>query len=1021
MSKSDWCLWLRWRSVAILLLFIFAVGLRAQAQLPGDSLPRNTDPSSSNADDSLPPSTDQTSSPYTNSPYATSSGLQRRAAEADWSLPASRILDLLQQRPEIGVELKQLLAEKLRAAGLPLQDDGISDEMLYRRITGDPSFRSSATLLLETRGYVTAEDLREAPGLERTTPNSRVDDPLSSQTGLMPGDSYSGSGRMRGDLDTVTPLDRANLSDLDLSQQLENQQLTPRQSSPYAAQQTQRPYESPDGSQGRSPAMSAQSRIEKDRTKTDSGPDLLHKPTPYNLLALHDLYTQVPAQQQTITRFGADVFLRRGAMGQPTSSSAQVSALDLPIGPDYVLGPGDGLTIAIWGGVSQTLTRVVDSSGKITLPEVGPVGLAGMKLGQAQESLQRILAPQFRSAHVDVTLARLRTVRVYVVGDVQRPGAYDLHSLSSPLNALYAAGGPTSVGSLRTLRHMRGATVVSELDLYDFLLHGIRIPTQQLQDGDTILVPPAGPQITVTGSVKRPAIYELKGETKLSEVLDDAGGIQVSAALRHISVERIAANDHRETLRIGAASDALPALHHALETFAVMDGDKVVVAPIVPWSNSTVYLTGHVVRPGRVPYQDEMTLTDVIRSYQDLLPEPSEHGEIIRLMPPDLRPETIEFNLTDALAGKTAVPLRPLDTIRISGRYESDAPKVTVRGEVLRPGIYSLSSGMTAGELVKMAGGFTRGALRSDADLASYEIEDGKAISGRRATVAIGEAVERSGGQGDPPLKPGDVLTVHQVTGWNDIGASVRVNGEVAYPGTYGLQEGEKLSSVLRRAGGFRATAYPTGAILLRLQVRDLEEKSRAELIHQIETTSVAAQIGTNVSGSDQAQTLQLLQQQQEQVLQRLRSQPASGRLVIRINADIGSWENTPADIELRAGDVLIIPKRPGFVLVSGQVYNASAITYVPHETAGWYLKHSGGSTDFANNKEIFIIRANGDVIGRRSNSWYQGDVLATRLDPGDVIVVPQKIVGGSMFWKNMLTTAQLFSSIAIPLAIAGI
>jgi protein involved in polysaccharide export with SLBB domain len=677
--------------------------------------------------------------------------------------------------------------------------------------------------------------------------------------------------------------------------------------------------------------------------------------------------------------------------------------------------------ISIWGGMSQTLPRTLDSTGKIVLPEVGPVSLAGMKLGDAQAMLQRVLAPQFRSAHVDVTLARLRTVRVYVVGDVRRPGAYDLHSLSSPLNALYAAGGPTNVGSLRTLRHLRGAAVVDEIDLYDFLLRGIRAPAKPLQDGDTILVPPAGPQVAVTGSVKRPAIYELKGETKLSEVLDDAGGVKVTAALRHVSVERIAANDHRETLRIGTPSDGIPELHQAIENFAVMDGDRVTVAPIVPWSDRAIYVEGHVVRPGRVPYQDDMTLTDVIRSYQDLLPEPSEHGEIVRLMPPDLRPETIEFNLTDALAGKVAVPLLPLDTIRISGRYESDAPKVTVRGEVLRPGIYSLSNGMTAGELVKMAGGFTRSALRSDADLASYEVQNGTAVTSRRTTIAIGDAVLRSGGPGDPPLKAGDVLTVHQVTGWNDIGASIKINGEVAYPGTYGLQEGEKLSSVLRRAGGFRDTAYPAGAILLRIQVRDLEEKSRAELIRQIETTSVAAKLGPNLSGGDEAQTLQFLNQQQEQVLQRLRSQRASGRLVIRISADIGSWENTPADIEMRSGDVLMIPKRPGFVLVSGQVYNATALTFVPNQTAAWYLKRSGGSTELASNKDIFIVRANGDVIGRRSHGRFEGGVLSTRMDAGDVIVVPQKIIGGGLFWRNLLTVAQLATGVAIPLAIAGI
>jgi protein involved in polysaccharide export with SLBB domain len=166
---------------------------------------------------------------------------------------------------------------------------------------------------------------------------------------------------------------------------------------------------------------------------------------------------------------------------------------------------------------------------------------------------------------------------------------------------------------------------------------------------------------------------------------------------------------------------------------------------------------------------------------------------------------------------------------------------------------------------------------------------------------------------------------------------------------------------------------------------------------------------------------MQLIQQQQEQILSRLRSQPATGRLVIHITSDIDSWAGTAADIEVRRGDVLRIPKRPGFVLVSGQVYNASAITYAPGKTAGWYLQHSGGATGVANRKEIFIIRANGSVAGRRSGEWYSHDVLSTHLQPGDVVVVPQKIIGASLFWRNLLSTAQIASSIAITTALAGL
>jgi protein involved in polysaccharide export with SLBB domain len=409
-------------------------------------------------------------------------------------------------------------------------------------------------------------------------------------------------------------------------------------------------------------------------------------------------------------------------------------------------------------------------------------------------------------------------------------------------------------------------------------------------------------------------------------------------------------------------------------------------------------------------------LSDVLRSYKDLLPEPAAKGDLIRLVAPDFHPETIQFDVADALIGNANLPLQPFDTIRILGRYEVDAPQVTIRGEVLRPGTYAQTFDMTPMKLVNMAGGFKRDALLSSADLASYTIEDGQKVISQRAAIHI-----RSDEFDTVPLKPGDILTIHQLSGWNDIGASVILQGEVTYSGSYGLQEGEHLSSVLRRAGGLRDTAYPAGAVLIRTQVKELEEKTRTELIHQIETTSASARLGTNISGQDSTALLQAASAQQADVLQRLKSQPASGRLVIHISADINSWANTPADIEMHAGDVLTVPKRPGFVLVSGQVYNASAITYVPGKEASWYLRRAGGTNDVANRKEIFVVRANGTVIGRRSGEWFGANVLATRMEPGDVIVIPQKIIGGSLFWRNLLTVAQLSSSIALTAAVAHI
>ena len=260
--------------------------------------------------------------------------------------------------------------------------------------------------------------------------------------------------------------------------------------------------------------------------------------------------------------------------------------------------------------------------------------------------------------------------------------------------------------------------------------------------------------------------------------------------------------------------------------------------------------------------------------------------------------------------------------------------------------------------------------------------------------MRIGAAV--AGSNADVPLKPGDILAIHQITNWEDIGESVTINGQVRFPGSYGFQDGERLSSVLRRAGGLLPTAYPMGAVLVRTQVQELEQKSRDELIRQIETNSAAARLSPSLAGSNAPGELQLIKDQQSQVLADLKSHPPTGRMVIHISADIDSWANTPADIELRRDDVLTIPKRPGFVLVTGQVYNSTALTFTPGKTAGWYLKRAGGTNAAAARKEIFIIRANGSVVGRHSGGWFEGDVLSTKLNPGDVVVVPQKVLGGS-------------------------
>jgi protein involved in polysaccharide export with SLBB domain len=840
-------------------------------------------------------------------------------------------------------------------------------------------------------------------------------------------------------------------------------------------------------------------------SQRNTNPILRHRADPYaDVPSLYDLYSQYSKRPIVLERFGLDVF-RNG------TGNLEQLPMDMPVGPDYVLGPGDSLSIDLWGGISQRLQRVVDRQGRVALPEVGTIEVNGRSLGDVQHVVQTAMRSQFRDVQADVSLARLKTVRVYVVGDVQRPGAYDVSSLSTPLNAVYMAGGPTQRGSLRILHHYRGKELVQDIDVYDLLLHGIRSGVERLQAGDTVLVPPLGPEVTIEGMVRRPAIYELGGEKSLSEVLELSGGVLPTGTLRQVDVERLQAHDHRTMLRLDLPeNNNQETVNKALDDFRVQDGDRIKISPILPYADKTVYLDGHVFRPGKYAYKEGMKISDVIHSYNELLPEPyKRHAEILRLNAPDYQPVVLAFNLDDALAGKEQnLPLKPFDTIRVFGRYEfedppvitvtgevrdpgdhvtngvtylrdvvylaggttpdaqlddaqifrkteygklkvlsvnlgkalsgdttanilleskdrvfihkdlakTDPPAVTIQGEVERPGKYPLGADMTAAGLVRLAGGLKRSAYTQEADLTRFLVEQGSKVSGEHMAVPIARALADEPDT-DMRLLDGDVLTVRQLSGWNDMGATIAVNGEVAHPGTYGIQAGERLSSILARAGGFQADAYPYGAIFERVQVRDIEEQNRAELIRRVQDEGAPLKL-LNSTDADEKAAKEASLLQWKSTLERIQNTPPSGRLVIHISPDMKHWANTPADIQVRAGDVIYIPKKPTFVMVDGSVYNATAVTYKPGKSAGWYLKQAGGPNNMANKKAIFVIRADGSVVGG-SGGMFSGGVLDASLRPGDMVVVPEKAYSGTTRWKSTLQVAQLATAVGIAVQVA--
>src|SRR5579862_1266727 len=506
---------------------------------------------------------------------------------------------------------------------------------------------------------------------------------------------------------------------------------------------------------------------------------MVRKPNPYNdIPSLYDMYMQATPRPANARRFGMDVF-------ENNSQNPYAIPMDLPAGPDYVVGPGDGLAIDLWGGVSRRIYRSVDREGRISLPEVGPLLVSGKSLAEVQQNLQQVLRTQFRNISADVSLSRLRTVRIYVVGDVANPGAYDVSSLSTPLNALFIAGGPTSGGSLRIVRQLRGNELVQNVDLYDLLLHGVKSDIERLENGDSVLVPPIGPQVTIEGMVRRSAIYELKDEKNLSSVLALAGGLLPTATLQHIEVQRTIAHEKHTMLSLDIpASDDDAEATKKLDSFQIQDGDHIRVFPISQGNEDAVYLEGHVIRPGRYSYHDDMRVTDLIPSFKDLLPEPSmQYAEIIRLNAPDFRPSVQSFNLADALANPAQAPvLHAMDTVRVFSRFDfENPPTVSVLGDVRMPGTYRTSGQIRLVDAVHLAGGLTPDAQTADAQVFRY-LPDGKF---KIFSVSLEQAIAGNPAE-DISLEARDRLLIHRNPDALQP-ATAYVQGEVGKPGRYPL------------------------------------------------------------------------------------------------------------------------------------------------------------------------------------------------------------------------------------------
>lgn len=709
------------------------------------------------------------------------------------------------------------------------------------------------------------------------------------------------------------------------------------------------------------------------------------------LLPLNVYLTRLPVSKSGLAGlkpFGYDLFENSSAGFSPTT--------DAPVPADYVVGPGDEITIQLFGNQNRTLALTVNRDGMLNFPELGPVRVAGLTFNAARAEIESRVARQMIGVQASVSVQDTRTVRVFVAGEAELPGSYPVSGLATMTTALFASGGVKPIGSLRNIQLRRQGQLVRTLDLYDFLTRGDLSGDAKLLPGDVIFIPPVGPTVTVDGEVRRPAIYELRDESSVSDVLRIAGGLTPEADSSRASLTRIEKEGRRVVaVDIGQAGSS-----------KVRNGDVLRISAMRPELDNGISLDGFVHRPGAFAWREGIRLTDVIASVDELKPGADQRYILIRRESgPDRRVSVVSADLVAALSAPASVanvPLLPRDRITVFDlgpgreriihplmeelRLQSDLSNpsgaVRVGGKVKVPGEYPLETGMRIADLVRAGGNLDSSAYGGDAELARYTVtEDGVR---RTELVVVNLAAIRRGDQAaNLELRPFDYLIIKETPDWTDQ-ESVVLRGEVRFPGTYPIRKGETLHQVIERAGGLTSLAFSDGSAFTRKDLKDIEQLQLDRLGERLRAD--LASLSLQAANAGQSEAAQALQSGQS-LLTQLQGAKATGRFVIDLPGLLAGGVGGEKDVVLRDGDELVVPRQRQEVTVIGEVQNATSHLYLPRLKRSDYISASGGTTKKADEKRIYIVRADGNVSSKSGSIFARS--YDTAVKPGDTIVVP--------------------------------
>ena len=692
---------------------------------------------------------------------------------------------------------------------------------------------------------------------------------------------------------------------------------------------------------------------------------------------------------------------------------------NIPVTADYVIGPGDELLIRAWGQLDVDYAAIVDRTGTINVPKVGTINVAGIKYQDLQSHLKGAIGRIFRNFDLNVSLGQLRAIQIFVVGQARRPGSYTVSSMSTLVNAVFSAGGPSARGSMRGIQLKRGNKVVTELDFYDLLIKGDKSKDAALLPGDVIYFPPVGALVAISGSVNVQAIFELKKDGTLADLIAWSGGLAGTASGQKAVVERI---DGQKTRSVDEFN-----LDAVGTSTSLRNGDVVTIYAVTPRIDNAVTLRGNVVQPARFPWRQGMRVKDLIpnvdalisrhfwsrknqavgldNAISDLLRRNQSVGvdiPVTELLKKNQQTAQEEADATVAESMRRTQTAADVATVSADALKRAAPP---LGGVLIQPGSRALGigQGSQAGGQdkldnvgkIKLADEIRRNLSEVNWSYAVIERINPKDLTTTLVPFDLGKAIL----EGDPTqnilLQPGDVVTIFSV---DDIQVPiarqtkyVRLEGEFRNPGIYSVEPGETLAQLVARVGGMSPNAYLFGAEFTRESTRIFQQKKLEEAINRLEREIQSSAISRSktLTTVEEASGLPQEAVAQQALIAKLRQVKATGRIVLELPDDTAGLKDLPV-IALEDSDRFVVPPTPSTVSVVGAVYNENAFVFRPEKRLNDYLRQAGGVSRTGDKADVYLLRVDGSVISKRQSGWLVGGFDGERLMPGDTIVVPE-------------------------------